>query len=50
MIESIGGAAGTMTGKVALISLVGRSRRWDWIAVGIVVAAYAIRLVTQVAR
>lgn len=33
-----------------VIALIGRSRRWDWVAVAIVAAAYALRLFTQVAR
>lgn len=30
-----------------VIALVGRSRRWDWVAVAMVAAAYALRLFTQ---
>jgi hypothetical protein len=32
------------------IALIGRSRLWDWIAVAIVAAAYALRLFTQLAN
>lgn len=32
------------------IALIARSRRWDWFAVVIVAAAYALRLFTQVAK
>jgi hypothetical protein len=30
-----------------VVALVARSRRWDWVAVAIVTAAYVLRLVTQ---
>lgn len=30
-----------------IVALLGRSRRWDWAAVALVSAAYALRLVTQ---
>lgn len=33
-----------------VIALLARSRRWDWFAVAIVAAAYALRLFTQVAK
>jgi hypothetical protein len=33
-----------------VIALLARSRRWDWVAVVIVAAAYALRLFTQVAK
>lgn len=32
------------------LALIARSRRWDWVAVGIVAGAYALRLFTQIAR
>ena len=32
------------------VALVGRSRRWDWMAVAVIAAAYALRLITQVAH
>ncbi len=33
-----------------VIALLARSRRWDWVAVAIVSAAYALRLFTQVVK
>lgn len=33
-----------------IVALIARSRRWDWVALGVVAAAYALRLVTQLAR
>jgi hypothetical protein len=33
-----------------VIALLARSRRWDWFAVAIVAAAYALRLFTQAAK
>jgi hypothetical protein len=33
-----------------IVALVGRSRRWDWVALIVVAAAYGLRLVTQLAR
>lgn len=32
------------------LALIARSRRWDWVAVAIVAAAYALRLFTQIAK
>lgn len=33
-----------------IIALAARSRRWDWFALALVAAAYALRLVTQIAH
>lgn len=37
----------TMVCAAMIIALLGRSRRWDWAALVVVAAAYAVRLVTQ---
>jgi hypothetical protein len=33
-----------------IVALVARSRRWDWAAAAVVATAYALRLITQLAR
>jgi hypothetical protein len=40
----------TMVCVALIIALLGRSRRWDWAAVALAAAAYALRLVTQMVQ
>jgi hypothetical protein len=37
----------TMVCVALIVALIARSRRWDWAALALVAAAYALRLVTQ---
>jgi hypothetical protein len=37
----------TIVCAALIMALIGRSRRWDWAAMAVVAAAYALRLVTQ---
>ena len=40
----------TIVCAALIIALAARSRRWDWFALALVAAAYALRLVTQIAH
>jgi serine/threonine protein kinase len=40
----------TIVCAALIMALIGRSRRWDWAAMAIVAAAYALRLVTQLVQ
>ena len=33
-----------------IVALIGRSRRWDWVALAVIALAYGLRLFTQIAR
>jgi hypothetical protein len=40
----------TAAGLALVVTLLARSRRWDWAALAVIAAAYASRLVTQLAQ
>ena len=40
----------TVGGVALIVALLARSRRWDWAALAVLAAAYASRLVTQLAQ
>jgi hypothetical protein len=48
--EMIVAVSRSIAGLALVVALLARSRRWDWVAFAIIAAAYAARLVTQLAQ